>query len=472
MVNGYTVYNEKSISFSEQPGNPTLPEGDELIVYLAVKVERVDSTDDSDLLNSQDINLETCVRDKLSWRVYVTESSKPPPADTFVLAHIKRGAGSSHITSGMIQDKRRTRLNLSNVVDSFTQWKDRIENLETEVNDIQGKIEKIKEQLSRLFWDVDLEISARQALFCEKVQITASVTDGLGDAVSGANLAFSTSWGSLSPSTAITNSQGKATAYVTGVQAWTPPTVADLALLQITAQKVSAAAIDNPGVVNYAKIKLEPKEMALVAKYSPPNALLDLSLDLPSAPIVARPPLRTATITVHATESDGAIVRGVGSVQVHFGMWVHDWAKTKIWEVVSHVDVGMQVGNLMLEAAVENQFDPQKAKQKLPDVMQSIQDDTQAWVKTAVLPDPTVSDSDLAHSGLLGQTIGQEVTTAIGSKTSQAIMAQAKQLEDKGVTVNMKDVKSQVVQESDKTSAGWAQKQKQMFNSPGGAFGF
>lgn len=472
MVNGYLVYNEKPIFFSAQPGNPTLPEGDVLIVYLAVKVERVDSTDDPDLLNSQDINLETCVRDRLSWRVYVTEYSKPPPVDAHVLAHIKRATGSSHITSGMILDKRRTRLNLSNVVDSFTQWKDRIEDLETDLNALRSEIEKIKKQLSRLFWDVDLEISARQALFCEKVKVTASVRDGLGEAVSGANLAFSTSWGSLSPSAAVTNSQGKATVYVTGVQAWTPPAVADLALLQATVQKVGAAAIDNPGVINYAKIKLEPKEMALVAKYVPPNALSDLSLDLPSAPIVARPPLQTATVTVHATESDGAIVRGVGSIQVHFGMWVHDWAKTKIWEVVSHVDVGMQVGNLMMEAAVENQFDPQKAKQMLPDVMQSIQDDTQAWVKTAVLPDPTVSDIDLAHSGLLGQTIGQEVTTAIGSKTSQAIMTQAMQMEEKGIVVDMKDVKSQVVQESDKTSAGWAQKQRQMFNSPVGAFGF
>ena len=152
MVNGYSVYNEKPIFFSAQRGNPKLPDGDPkgdvLIVYVAVKVERVDSTDDPDLLNRQDINIETCMRDRLSWRVYVTESSKPPPADTFVLAHIKRAAGSSHITSGMILDKRRTRLNLSNVVDSAAQWKDRIETLETEVNDIKGKIEKIKEQLN------------------------------------------------------------------------------------------------------------------------------------------------------------------------------------------------------------------------------------------------------------------------------------------------------------------------------------
>jgi len=472
MVNGCDVYNAKPIFFSEQPGNPTLPEGNVLIVYLAVKVERVDSTDDPDLLNSQDLNLETCVRDRLSWTVGVTESSKPPPTDAHVLAHITRGAGSSKITDGMILDKRRTRLNLSHVVDNATEWRDRVEALETEVSDIQLDIEGIKQQLSRLFWDVNLTASTRLAMFGAKAQITATIIDGLGKPVDGAHLAFSADWGSLKPSTAVTDASGKATVTLTGVQAETPPAEPEISLLQGIARKVDLATIGNPGAINYAKIKLEPKEMALISRYSPPSTFVDLSVDLPTGPIVNIPQPRTVTVTVYAKERDGAIVRGVGNIQVRFGLWVRDFARTKIQEIVSNVGVTAQTADLMYRGVREKEGEPEvkrldakSVRENIPDFMQSIQNDTEAQIKRSVLFDPETPDTDLTNTGILGRSIAQEATAAVGFKTNQAIAKQAEDFHAKGIEVDMGQVRSQIVQRTCETSAGIAHSQQQRWTS-------
>ncbi|MHC4117218.1 MAG: Ig-like domain-containing protein [Planctomycetota bacterium] len=472
MVNGYDVCNEESILFSEQPGNPTLPDGEVLIVYLAVRVERVDSTDDPDLLNSRDINLETCVRDRLSWRVCVTESSKPPPTDAHVLAHIKRAAGSTHITGGMILDKRRTRLNLSKVVDSAAGWRDRVEALETKVNDVQFDIEGIKQQLSRLFWDVNLKASTRQAMFGAKAQITATITDGLGNPVNGANLAFSADWGSLKPSTAVTDSSGKASVTLIGVQAETPPAETDISLLQGIVHKVDLAAISNPGAINYAKIKLEPKEMALISRYSPPNTFVDLSVDLPTGPIVDIPRPRTVTVTVYAKEGDGAIVRGVGNIQVRFGLWIRPFAQTKISEIVSKVGVTARTADLMYggvktkvgEPEVK-QLDAKYVRGNIPDFMQEIQNDTEAQIKRTVLFDPEIPETDLTNTGILGRSIAQESTAAVGFKTNQAITRQAENFGAKGIEVDMGQVRSQIVQKTCESTAGMAQAQQQKWTS-------
>lgn len=477
MVNGYDVHNEKPLLYSEQSGVPRLspPDQDEVLtVYLQAAVVRVDSSDDPDLRNSQDISLETCVRDRLTWAVRVVRHPEQPPAGTYALAVIRRPAGAANITDAMIEDRRRTGLNLADVVDTADNLKARVAILENRIQHIQLDIEGIKRQLARLFWDVNLQVSQTQAFFGADVQITATVTDGLGQPVNGAYLTFSTDWGSLDPAIAVTDRNGRATIELIGVEAETPPPRADVGILRNVIQKVNLATLSNPGIIQYAQIRFEPQEMALISKYSPPATLADLSRNLPTGPIVAAPRLRTATVTVHVKESDGAIVRGVGSTQVRFGMWVRDWAKTKIVDVVTRVHVGARIGDLMRQGFVAEVFEHQRITAKLPETMQTISDDTQRIFKTSVLTDPNVPDAELTQAGMLGQAIAQEATAAVGLKTNQAVGSQLDQfvadpqlpLDEAGARV----ARTHIVQESSKIAAGFAQSQKQTFSS--GRFGF
>src|SRR5260370_36732724 len=122
MVNGYDVRNAGSnpLFYSQQAGIPALPAADKddvLHVYLKVDTTRVGSAEDPDLRNAQDINLETCVRDKLLWTVGVTRHPEMPPAGAYPLADIVRPNGQRVITQDMIHDLRRTRLNLARVLD-------------------------------------------------------------------------------------------------------------------------------------------------------------------------------------------------------------------------------------------------------------------------------------------------------------------------------------------------------------------
>ena len=161
MVNGYDVCNEEPVLYSEQRAwdetsalyteqrsalaLPALPPGgeDKLTVYLQVAVELWDSTDDPDLLNSQDINLETCVRVKLKWRVRVAQYPDQPPADAYALAVITRPVGTESITDEMIEDVRRTNLSLAEVVDDTGYLKSRVATLEERIDEIQLEIEDI-----------------------------------------------------------------------------------------------------------------------------------------------------------------------------------------------------------------------------------------------------------------------------------------------------------------------------------------
>src|SRR5262245_48045002 len=67
LLDGQVLWNGGDVRFSEQgdgvPLADTLPGGDDLILTLDYRVTRVDAGDDPDLANSQDVNMETCVRD-------------------------------------------------------------------------------------------------------------------------------------------------------------------------------------------------------------------------------------------------------------------------------------------------------------------------------------------------------------------------------------------------------------------------
>src|SRR5262249_28056582 len=150
-------------------------------------------------------------------------------------------------------------------------------------------------------------------------------------------------------------------------------------------------------------LRFQPQEMTLVSRYTPSATLVDVASSLVTNPHITIPRFRTVTVTVHSKEGQGAIVRGVGSIQIRFGMWVRDWAVSKIADVVSGVQIGVRVGDILRQGVVQNQaWDHTKVLPDLPKILQKIQDDTHSVVKQTVFLDPSVDDDKLANSGRLG----------------------------------------------------------------------
>jgi hypothetical protein len=479
MVNGHDLYNDNPIHYTKQPHRPealSTPQIDEVLsVYLKYNINRIDSSDEEWLGNTQDINMETCLRDRLDWEVCVLPESSAPPLNSYLLANIKREARNKEITDAMIEDRRRTCLNLEKVVDTTENLQEMLNILESRIDDVQIDIEGIKQQLSRLFWDVHLDVSDTYVYFGKTVKITVTVTDGTGDMVEGAELSFSTDWGCLSPAMAVTNSQGKATIELIGVQADIPPSRGEVHILESAVEKVTLASSKNPGVIEYSKIRFQPSEMAIISKFSSPAVFTDLSLNLPTLPIVEVPSSRTSTVTVHAKEAKGAIVRGVGNIQIRFGMWVRDWARNGIFDIVSKVEVGTRIGELMTRGVEVKEgkkvFDYVRVSEDLPECLQGIDDDTQDLLKSKVLANRETSEEELTKSGKLGQVISQEATAAVGYKTNQAISQQLKKLtQDKDVKLDetgAKKAHTHLEQAASNITAGFTQKQKQRFSSVG-----
>lgn len=472
-VAGYDVWNQADVLFSEQGERQALPAPnqatpDTLILFLEPEVVRIDSGDDPDLRNAQDINMETCVRDQLRWSVRAVRRPALPPPGTYVLAEIDRQPGDTQIRAEMITDRRRTMLNLAHAVDRLQATEGRLALLEQAMQRAQLDIESMRQDLGRLFWDVRVETSTVEALFGARATISVTVTDRNAVPVQGATLSFAADWGVLISSVAVTDARGRASVDLMGVRTEGPVKVSDAGILHRVSQKVAAATLANPGAIEYAKVRFEPEELAMVSRYSPPGLLLDLGTDLPPMPIVAPPEPRIATVTVHAKEGQGAIVRGVGSVQVRYGLWIRDWVRTKIVDVTTKVSVGARIGDIMRQGFASDGFQHVRVTSKLPQILQSIHDDTNTRLKESVYRDAELADTDVHGSGVLGQVIAQEATAAVGARTNVAIMTQLAQFvaaPDLPLDERQADVaRTEIVQRSSEISAGFAQSHKQLFS--------
>ena len=135
-------------------------------------------------------------------------------------------------------------------------------------------------------------------------------------------MSCSTDWGSVSPRFAATDRAGRARVELVGVYAHTHPPAGHLGLLTRAAQRVRLATLPDAEAVQYAALRFDPEEIGLISRYHPPGTIVELVPDLPQRPIVARPVPQVATLTVHAKESGGSIVRGVGSIHVAIGLWI------------------------------------------------------------------------------------------------------------------------------------------------------
>jgi hypothetical protein len=472
-VAGFDVWNAEEVLFSEQGDQRPLPAPnqatpDTLILYLEPEVVRVDGTVDPDLRNAQDINMETALRDQVRWGVRAVRRPALPPAGTYVLAEISRSPADTQIRRELITDRRRTMLNLAEAVDRLGSAEAWLDALEDALQQAQLDIDSMRQDLNRLFWNVRVQTSTPETLFGAKATITVTVTDRNAEPVRGAVVTFSTDYGVLQTSVGVTDARGVVAVDLVGVRTEAPIKTADVALLSRVSQKVGALALANPGAIEYAKVQFEPDELAIISRYSPPAVLTEIGTDLPTVPIVARPEPRTATVSVHAKEGQGAIVRGVGSIQVHFGQWVRDWARTKVLEVVTQIAVGARVGDIMRQGFVEERFDHDRVKTLLPHTMQSIGDDTQTKLKQSLFVDPNVADADVHGSGQVGQVIAQEVTAAVGARTNQAISTQLDQFvaaPDLPLDVEgAETARTEIIQSSSQISAGFAQSHKQVFS--------
>jgi hypothetical protein len=119
LVDGFEAVNEKDLLYSEQDGvaeltKPTAKRVD--LVYLDLWIGEITSREDDDLKNSDDVNVETCVRHRLEWRVRVAEGSEKYVREEFHhyydIARVTWTAGEDIIPNASIQDIRRTGLAL------------------------------------------------------------------------------------------------------------------------------------------------------------------------------------------------------------------------------------------------------------------------------------------------------------------------------------------------------------------------
>jgi hypothetical protein len=134
LVDGFDVVNEPYdesgnkldfLLYSQQEGVPAITPLDKIrddMVYLDVWVEEVSAGQDIALSNSQDIDMETCRRHKLEWRVRVDEGSqgyeKQPFHHYYDLAKIEWATAYDRLDFA-VADLRCTELSLDSLKKSF-----------------------------------------------------------------------------------------------------------------------------------------------------------------------------------------------------------------------------------------------------------------------------------------------------------------------------------------------------------------
>ncbi|MBL7189112.1 MAG: hypothetical protein ISS70_22525 [Phycisphaerae bacterium] len=132
LVNGYEVALAKDTTYKAQPhpDNVTnLPAG-KSNVYLRVFNSEVTSDQDHDLQNSDDVGVETTVRQKVEWEVLVSTRRIPRP-NHFLLAEIDTHAP---IPLKAVTDRRRIGLTLAEVKDEIRSARADIDDLGERIN--------------------------------------------------------------------------------------------------------------------------------------------------------------------------------------------------------------------------------------------------------------------------------------------------------------------------------------------------
>jgi hypothetical protein len=321
----------------------------------------------------------------------------------------------------------------------------------------------LKQEVGRLFWDVHLATSGSASLlFGEASAITVTVTDKLGTAIQGANVFFSSDWGSIDPPIAVTSADGTARVELVGLFVDVHPPLSDIGVLQRAVNRVRLISEPSTGAVQHNLLRFAPDEISAVSRYAPPGALIDLGRDIPPVSTIV-PQWRQVTVTAHAKEGDGAIVRGVGSIQVAVGLWVRHWAQWKIRETIESVSVGARVGDLMRQGLGGPSFVGAPVISGLPTLYQAVTDDTSGAMKASVFVDAAAPDTEVARTGQLGQTIALEATASVGARVHEAINQQADQFAATPTSAVPADQRTAILQTAAQIGAGMTQVHKQTF---------
>lgn len=126
LVGGIEVFLGANMNYGDQtdlpalstPG-PTQPDPRVDRVYLDVWIEEVDGAADADLLNPDDVGIQTSVRERPAWRVRVAEGlpvPEPLPGHAhYPIARLTRPRNEAEIRTEMITDDRRTIRSLAEV---------------------------------------------------------------------------------------------------------------------------------------------------------------------------------------------------------------------------------------------------------------------------------------------------------------------------------------------------------------------
>jgi hypothetical protein len=472
-IGGYDVWLPDDTRLSELRGGarlPALPAGGDavaLVICLQAQITRVTAAEDPDLLNPQDISMETCVRDRLDPVLTVVPADGELPADSVTLASLKRPAAAGPLTDAMLTDARRRNLCLAPTVDTLVSFRGQVL---IALRQAQEAIARIEDDLAKVLWVVQMSASRPNGLFGARSTLTVTVATRGGDPVRGATVALTSDWGSLAQATATTGPDGTVSVELLGAVADTHPPAGHIGLLARAAERVALATRTDDAVVDYAKIRFAPEELSAVSKYLPAQSLVDLAPDVPVAgPIIERPVARTVTVTAHALEPGGTIVRGSGTVQVTFGLWVRPWALTNIFQAAQSVGVNARAAGLVLGGVQDAQVDVGTILATAPTIVKDIHDDIHEAIKRSILVDPDPPDGGRLTLGSLGQVVAQETAAAVGQRVDVAISQQFKQLV--GSTAVRLDAASgarlagAVTQATAALHAGFSQQLKQSFNA-------
>lgn len=487
MVNGYDVENEVDTYYSAQVSTNaellTTPNTNrKFLIYLEVWTDTVNSTDDPALKNSQDINMETCIRDRLFWKVGVrpwdilelppiflpipilgrifTKIAPMTPLRTYIpliakrsammvsgytplatplpteigiswtdvddgnipsvaeieemtapevegyekdghsiypLAFIAREANDSKITDKIILDLRQTNLNLSHLTR-------RIENLESEI----------------FLWDVTVTPEETTVFYSSPVEITVEVKDAHGPR-KNAIVEFSTDFGSITPSSAVTDEFGRASATLVGSVVDETPTKAEIKQLKEIHQILKPAyTAANPTIANFVGLlKFSSAQMGLIERHLPGHVYRSPLVD---KTILARSPqeisTKTATVNIRVKySSERSITKGLGSTQVVFRQWVKPWLTHSIYSALDTIklDHTTKVAEIVkaewdsTQGRLSSNFAP-KLTTHMDDVQIKTKDHlTKAMVIGETSPSPG-RIGELVHDNVINMT--QEITVS------------------------------------------------------------
>ncbi len=489
MVNGYDVENEKDTYYSAHVSSNaellTIPTANrKFLVYLEVWTDSVDSTDDQSLKNNQDINIETCIRDRLFWKVgikpWLTLWSPPIFLPSIVIDRIftkvapatglrklaslmsvssaaliapiitssyisltwdKIDSGQvpsvediEEITAPEVEAYEREghsfyplafiarKANESKITDDMI-----LDLRQTNLNlsHLTRRIENLESEI--FLWDVTMTPKENKAFYGSPVDIEVEVKDAHGPR-KGACVEFSTDFGFISPLNAVTDEFGKAKATLVGsVVDEFPEEPAELIkeiieLKEIHQNIKSAFDAANPDIKSFVSgIKFSSAQMSLIAKHIPGYITREPIIDVSVlAREVTKIPTKTATVNVHVKYSSN---RQITKGLGSTQVVFRQWVRPWLTHNIHSVFNSIQKTHIEKVAGiVKEQWDDttHKLKADFTPKLTTHMDEIQSNVKEALVKKMIIEETT-PSLGILGELVHGTLINMIEQDTVSAV---------------------------------------------------